>query len=51
MFWIFAEILFPLMFLIKKVMAIISMMEKGGLAKDHWCLLEGKFVVHFTRHK
>ena len=23
----------------------------GGLAKDHWCLLEGKFVVHFTRSK
>ena len=36
---------------IKKVMAIISVMENGGLAKDHWCLLEGRFVVHFTRHK
>ena len=29
----------------------ISMMKNGGLAKDHWCLLEGRFVVHFTRHK
>ena len=23
----------------------------GDSLKDHWCLLDGRFVVNFTRHK
>ena len=38
-------------FWIKKAMATILEIVDGDFLEDHWCLLEGRFVVHFIRHK
>ena len=46
-----AWIWFLLIFWIKKAMATILEMVNGDSPEDHWCLLEGRFVVHFIRHK
>jgi len=46
-----AWIWFLLIFWLKKAMATILEMVNEDSIKDHWCLLDGRFVVHFTRHK
>ena len=35
----------------KEVMKAIQATVNGNSLKDRWCLLEGRFVAHFTRLK